>query len=223
MVIPSIPRRKFIKLMSFDRIQKIVVCALAAVSASLVGNFVVVSALNDSVTICVSDKDSSIRYSRDKTCKTGAETLLTLNETGPAGVTGSKGATGATGIAGSKGATGATGATGAAGTAGGFATTYSLKEISISHTLILTDAGKILISRDGATISLPTNDSVSFPIGTRIEIANRKSFLTVSPASGVRLNFLSAAISFDSGDYQMGTLIKVDTNDWVLMSSPNEF
>ena len=206
--------------MSFERIHKITVCALAAVSASLVGNFVVASALNSSVTICVSDKDSSIRYSQDKTCKTGAETLLILNETGPAGVTGSKGATGATGTSGSKGATGTTGAT---GTAGGFATTYSLKEISISHTLILTDAGKILISRDGATISLPTNDSVSFPIGTRIEIANRKSFLTVSPASGVRLNFLSAAISFDSGDYQMGTLIKVDTNDWVLMSSPNEF
>jgi hypothetical protein len=121
--------------------------------------------------------------------------------------------TGATGIAGSKGATGA---------AGGFATTYTLKEISISHTLILSDAGKILISRDGTTISLPTNDSVSFPIGTRIEIANRKSFLTVSPASGVRLNFLTAAISFDSGDYQIGTLIKIDSNDWVLMSSPNE-
>jgi hypothetical protein len=202
--------------MSFERIQKIAVCVLAAVSASLVGNFVVASALNSSVTICVSDKDSSIRYSQDKTCKTGVETLLTLNESGPAGVTGSKGAIGATGVA------GATGATGAAGAAGGFATTYTLKEISISHTLILSDAGKILISRDGTTISLPTNDSVSFPIGTRIEIANRKSFVTVSPASGVRLNFLTAAISFDSGDYQIGTLIKIDSNDWVLMSAPNE-
>lgn len=209
--------------MNFERIQKIAVCALAAVCASLVGNFVVASALNESVTICVSDKNSSIRYSQDETCKTGAETLLTLNESGPAGATGSKGATGAAGITGSKGATGATGAAGAAGAAGGFATTYTLKEISISHTLILSDAGKILISRDGTTISLPTNDSVSFPIGTRIEIANRKSFLTVSPASGVRLNFLTAAISFDAGDYQMGALIKVDSNDWVLMSSPNEF
>ncbi len=208
--------------MSFERIQKIAVCALAAVSASLVGNFVVASALNSSVTICVSDKDSSIRYSQDRTCKTGVETLLTLNESGPAGVTGSKGATGATGAAGAAGSKGATGATGATGTAGGYATTYTLKEISISHTLILSDAGKILISRDGTTISLPTNDSVSFPIGTRIEIANRKSFVTVSPASGVRLNFLTAAISFDSGDYQIGTLIKIDSNDWVLMSAPNE-
>jgi hypothetical protein len=206
--------------MSFERIRKIAVCALAAVSASLVGNFVVASALNSSVTICVSDKDSSLRYSQDKTCKTGAETLLTLNESGPAGVTGSKGATGAAGVAGSKGATGATGA---AGAAGGFATTYTIREITVSHTLETSDAGKLLISRDGTTIFLPSNASVPIPVGTRIDVANRKAFVAISPASDVRVNFLYASISFDSGNYQMATLLKVDTNDWVFMSSPDEF
>ncbi len=203
--------------MSFDRIKKIVVCALAAVSASLVGNFVVASAIDTSVSICVSDKDSSIRYSQDRTCKTGAETLLTLNESGPAGVTGSKGATGATG------SKGATGATGAAGAAGGFATTYTIREITVSHTLEASDAGKLLISRDGTTIFLPTNASVPIPVGTRIDIANRKSFLAISPVSGVRVNLLSAGISFDSGNYQMGTLLKIGSDDWVFMSSPDEF
>jgi hypothetical protein len=203
--------------MSVERIQKIAVCALAAVSASLVGNFVVASAINTSVTICVSDKNSSIRYSQDKTCKTGAETLLTLNESGPAGVTGSKGVTGATGVAGSKGATGATGA------AGGFATTYTIREITVSHTLQASDAGKLLISRDGTTIFLPSNASVPIPVGTRIDIANRKSFLAIVPVSGVNLNFLAQSISFDSGNYQMGTLIKLASDDWVFMSSPDEF
>ncbi len=194
--------------MSSARIQKIAVCAFAAVIASLVGNFVVASALNDSVTICVSAKDSSLRYSSDKTCKNGSEKLFTLNESGPIGAAG---------------AIGATGAAGATGAVGGFASTYSIREISISHTLQASDAGKLLISRDGTTIFLPTNASVPIPVGTRIDIANRKSFLTVSPASGVTINFAAAAISFDAGNYQMGTIIKVSADEWVFMSSPDEF
>jgi hypothetical protein len=208
MVVPSISRRKFIKHMSSQRVQKITVCVIAAATASLVGNFVVASALNDSVTICASAKDSSLRYSSDKTCKTGTETILTLNESGPVGAAGP---------------IGATGAAGATGSAGGFASTYSIREISVSHTLQASDAGKLLISRDGTTIFLPTNASVPIPVGTRIDIANRKSFLTVSPASGVTLNFVAAAISFDSGNYQMGTIIKVSADEWVFMSAPDEF
>jgi hypothetical protein len=200
--------------MRSERVQKIVVCALAAVTASLVGNFVVASALNDSVTICVAIKDFSLRYSENKACKTGTETLLTLNETGSAGLTGPKGAAGATGPI---------GATGATGAAGDFATTYSIREVSITHTVQASDAGKLLISRDGTTIFLPTNASVPIPVGTRIDIANRKSFLTVSPASGVTINFVAAAISFDTGNYQMGTIIKVSADEWVFMSSPDEF
>ena len=80
-----------------------------------------------------------------------------------------------------------------------------------------------MISRDGTTIFLPTNASVPIPVGTRIDIANRKSFLIVSPASGVTINFVAAAIGFDTGNYQMGTIIKLANDDWVFMSSPNEF
>ena len=197
--------------MSSQRIQKLVVCVVAAATASVVGNFVVAAAVNDTVTICVSAKDSSVRYSGDKTCKVGTETLLTLNESGPAGVTGSKGATGAIGI------------TGASGGAGGFQSTFSIREITVTHTLQASDAGKLLISRDGTTIFLPTNASVPIPVGTRIDIANRKSFLTVSPAAGVTINFEAASISFDTGNYQIGTIIKVTADEWVFMSAPDEF
>lgn len=212
--------------MSSARIQKVVVCAFAAVIASLVGNFVVASALNDSVSICVAVKDFSLRYSENKVCKTGAETLLTLNETGPVGAIGAKGAKGATGAIGVKGATGATGATGttgAAGSEGAFANAFSIKEITVTHTVQASDAGKLLISRDGTTIFLPTNASVPILVGTRIDIANRKSFLTVSPAAGVTINFVAAAVSFDTGNFQMGTLIKVTADEWVFMSAPDEF
>ena len=197
--------------MSSQRIQKLVVCVVAAATASVVGNFVVAAAVNDTVTICVSAKDSSVRYSGDKTCNVGTETLLTLNESGPAGVTGSKGATGAIGI------------TGASGGAGGFQSTFSIREITVTHTLEASDAGKLLISRNGATIFLPTNASVPIPIGTRIDIANRQRFLTVSPAAGVTINFEAAAISFDTGNYQIGTIIKVTADEWVFMSAPDEF
>ena len=208
MVVPSISRRKFIKHMSSQRIQKITVCVIAAATASLVGNFVVASALNDSVTICASAKDSSLRYSSDKTCKTGTETILTLNESGPVGAAGP---------------IGATGAAGATGSAGGFASTYSIREVSITHTVQASDAGKLLISRDGTTIFLPTNASVPIAIGTRIDIANRKSFLNVSPVSGVTINSLASSISFDSGNYQMGMIMKISADEWVFMSSPDEF
>ncbi len=190
--------------MSSERIQKIFVCALAAVAASLVGNFVVASAQNDSVTVCVAVKDFSLRYSDNKACKTGSETLLTLNETGPVG------------------AKGVTGAAGPAGAAGESATTYSVREVTVSHTLAASDAGKLLISRDGTTITLPTNASVAIPVGTRVDIANRRGPLTVTPASGVTINFVAAAVSFDTGNYQIGTLLKVSADEWVFMSSPDE-
>ncbi len=191
--------------MSSNRAQKIVVCGFAAVIASLVGNFVVASAQNDSVSVCVSKKNSSMRYAENKVCKTDSETLFTLNETGPVGATGAKGATGA------------------AGAAGESASTYSIREITISYTLQASDAGKLLISRDGTNITLPTNTAVAIPVGTRIDIANRKSFLTVTPATGVTINFVAAAVSFDTGNFQMGTLVKVTADEWVFMSSPNEF
>ena len=191
--------------MSSNRVQKIVVCGFAAVIASLVGNFVVASAQNDSVSVCVSKKNSSMRYAENKVCKTDSETLFTLNETGPVGATGAKGATGAAGVAGES------------------ATTYSIREITVSYTLQASDAGKLLISRDGTNITLPTNTAVAIPVGTRIDIANRKSFLTVTPATGVTINFVAAAVSFDTGNFQMGTLIKVTADEWVFMSSPDEF
>lgn len=197
--------------MSSNRIQKFVVCAVASFVASLVGNFVVASALNDSVSICVAVKDFSLRYSENKACKTGTETLLTLNETGPVGATGPKGAAGATG------------ATGATGAAGDFATTYSIREVSVTHTVQASDAGKLLISRDGTTIFLPTNASVPIPVGTRIDIANRKSFLLVSPVAGVTINLSAAGISFDTGNYQIGTIIKLSADEWAFMSAPDEF
>ena len=200
--------------MRSNRVQKVVVCGFAAVIASLVGNFVVASAQNDSVSVCVSKKNSSMRYAENKVCKTDSETLFTLNETGPVGATGARGATGAAGTVGAAGTTGA---------AGESATTYSIREITLSHTLQASDAGKLLISRDGTNITLPTNSAVAIPVGTRIDIANRKSFLTVTPATGVTINFVAAAVSFDTGNFQMGTLIKLAADDWVFMSSPNEF
>lgn len=211
MVVPSLPRRKLFEYMRSEKIQKIAFCAFAAVMATLIGNFVVASALNDSVTVCVAVKDFSLRYSDNKTCKTGAETLLTLNETGPVGA------------AGPKGATGATGPVGATGEVGGFATTYSIREVTVTHTVQASDAGKLLISRDGTTIFLPTNASVPIPVGTRIDIANRRGPLTVSPVSGVTINFVASAIAFDTGNYQIGTIMKLTADEWIFMSAPDEF
>jgi hypothetical protein len=112
--------------------------------------------------------------------------------------------------------------------------TQSFFEITASsHTLALTDAGKFLFSRSSPTIVLPTNAAVAFPIGTRIDIgqlgASTANIIYVTPNGGVTLNdqtvnSVGAAMSspFDRGAYQIGVLIKVGTNEWLFLKSPDE-
>jgi hypothetical protein len=124
---------------------------------------------------------------------------------------------------GQQGPVGATGATGPAGPAGAAATS-GIREITLSSdTLVIGDAGKILIITVGTDITVPADASVSFPVGTRIEIARTTGSPTFKGAAGVTVNGISApgAASFDSGEYQQGVLIKTAANKWVLLKKPD--
>ena len=197
-----------------SRLQKIVVAVVAAVVASGVGAFVVASAVDNSVVVC-SGKAGALRYSKNGSCRT-AETKLTLNEQGPTGSAGAKGATGATGAA------GIAGGAGTAGGAGSFPTSMEIVNITSTHTLALTDIGKILVSRSGTVVTIPTNTSVALAVGARIDFGVVSSFLYFDPASGVTLNAGTTRVDVDTGTFQIATLVKIATNEWVLLKTVDE-
>ena len=193
--------------MSSLKTQKIIASVVVAVAASLAGNFIIASAVNNEVVICANKATGKLYYRQNNQCL-GSEALLTLNSTG---------ATGATGAAGAPGATGATGAD------GGYPSTVTVRDITGTHTLQALEAGVLLLAKDGVTITLPTNSAVPIATGTRINVANRKGNLLISPASGVTVNSASVPVAFDTGNFQFGTLIKIAPDDWFFMSSPDEF
>ena len=206
-------------------VKKFAVPALvSAVVALVAGGVYAVSATPANITVCAAKSNGAMRYSASGGCKNSKETKLLLGQQGPAGPAGPVGPAGATGPAGAIGATGAAGSM----------TTQSFFEIKTpSYTLALTDAGKFLFSRSSPTIVVPTNASVAFPIGTRIDVgqlgASNANIIFVNPASGVTINDQSltnagSAVSqtFDRGAFQIGVLVKVGTNEWLFLRSPDE-
>ncbi len=90
--------------------------------------------------------------------------------------------------------------------------------LSTSATLALSHANKCLwlTNSAAATITVPANDTVSFPTGTQIVITRASTgTVTLAAASGVTINSKDAKLSVD-GQYAAVTLLKVDTNGWIL-------
>ena len=193
-----------------ENIRKFGLPALISASVALVaGGVVAANATPSSITVCASKSSGAMRYSSANKCNGAKETKLTLGQQGPAG------------------ATGATGPAGATGAAGSYATPMSVATIpSAGYTLVLGDAGKLLYSLVSPTVTIPTNASVAFPIGTRIDIgqlgATTANIIFVTPASGVTLNGATTSSQFDRGAYQMGSLIKIATNEWLFLKPVDE-
>jgi len=188
--------------------KKAMLVVTSVLLGSLVGGYVTAGAAPSSVTICALKTNGSLRYIKSGACK-ATETKLTLGEQGPTGATG---------------ATGAAGAAGVAGAAGSFSGVATLRVISLSNdTLSLSDAGKVLVTSVATDITIPNDATVNFTVGTRIEIARTVGSPTFTGATGVTVNGISApgAASFDSGNYQLGVLLKTAANTWVLLKKPD--
>lgn len=87
-----------------------------------------------------------------------------------------------------------------------------------SFTLALANAGRLIqVSASSAvTVTIPTNASVAFPVGTEIEIAQMGAgAVTIAAASGVTINSLDSAVT-TSGQYAVVGLKKIGTNVWLL-------
>lgn len=98
-------------------------------------------------------------------------------------------------------------------------TAYPQNAQNGNYTLVLADAGKHIYSANtGAqTITIPTNASVAFPIGTLVTIVNRGTTQIVLGVSGVSVfaNGSASAITFPTiAINSSAQLLKTGTNTW---------
>lgn len=88
-----------------------------------------------------------------------------------------------------------------------------------TYTPVLTDAGDVVTLTNGSAIAVtvPTNASVAFPIGTQITFAQTGAGkVTFAGAVGVTVNSADSFLSLRT-QYSSGTLIKTATNTWLLI------
>ena len=84
-----------------------------------------------------------------------------------------------------------------------------------SATLALTDADKMVEVSAAATITVPTDASVAFPVGTTINITQTGTgTVTVAGASGVTLNYTPSNTLRDQ--WSSAVLVKRAANNWLL-------
>lgn len=139
---------------------------------------------------------------------------------GPAGTQGPIGVTGATGPQGATGSTGPQGPAGSVGTVSVATTTFTAN----AYTLTLADANTSQQASNAvaATITIPTNATVAFPIGTvitfvqtgagKIQLAAAAGVTVTSSVSG---GFVSGATG-TRAQYSTISIIKAATDTWRL-------
>ena len=94
-------------------------------------------------------------------------------------------------------------------------------ETGTTYTLVRDDAGitKRINNGSGTTITVPTNATVAFPIGTYINFVQEGAGqITFSAAGGVTLNHTDSHTKSKSR-YAIVTLYKLDTDVWILGGS----
>ena len=88
-----------------------------------------------------------------------------------------------------------------------------------SYTLAVNDSGQLvtLSNASAITLTVPTNASVPFAIGTQVTITQANSGqVTVAGAVGVTVNSADSALKLRV-QWSSATLIKTNTNSWILI------
>ena len=98
-----------------------------------------------------------------------------------------------------------------------------------NYTLVATDAGKSIDvdgSTDTVTVTVPTNATVPFPIGTIVEVVNlTTNAVDIEGDTGVTVRSFdeddaengSTALRRMAGRYAAASLRKLDDDDWLLI------
>lgn len=91
-----------------------------------------------------------------------------------------------------------------------------------TYALVLTDDHKIVtMTNAGAnTLTVPTNASVAFPVGAKIDVVmGGAGVTTITGDTGVTVNGVSAGSAALSAQYVGASLIKTATDTWLLVGS----
>lgn len=100
----------------------------------------------------------------------------------------------------------------------GTVTTLPLNYQTSSYTLVLSDAGKLMMmdSSSALTLTIPLNSSVAFPVGTRIDLVQWSTGqVTISATSGVGLRASGGRVK-TSKQFAVAALVKMATDEWLL-------
>lgn len=98
--------------------------------------------------------------------------------------------------------------------------TYN-NQTGTTYTFVITDNQKVVTATNASaqTYTVPPNASVAFPIGTRIDVIQLgDGKVTIAQGSGVTINSYLGYKSI-AGKYVGVTLLKTDTNTWVLVGN----
>lgn len=90
-------------------------------------------------------------------------------------------------------------------------------EQTASYTLVLADAGKLveINSVSNLTVTVPTNASVAFPIGSKIDVLRTNTgTVTFAGDAGVTVNSVDAKLKLNLR-YSAASLVKRGTDTWV--------
>lgn len=89
-----------------------------------------------------------------------------------------------------------------------------------SYTLVLADAGKLIEmgKATAQTLTIPTNASVAFPIGTKIDVVQTGAGETTIAGAGVTINSEGSKLKLNA-QWAGATLIKRGTDTWVVIGS----
>ncbi len=86
-----------------------------------------------------------------------------------------------------------------------------------AYTLILSDAGKLILTQSASanTLTIPTNSSVAFPVGTQIMVTQYGGGKVQFAGAGVTIR--STPGNFLRTQYSSATLTKINTDEWVIV------
>lgn len=96
----------------------------------------------------------------------------------------------------------------------------TISDKASSYTLVLTDSNSMIRSTGSSNINItiPTNASVGYPIGTQVDIyRSGTGTVTIVPAGGVTIRSRSGLLL--AGQYAVASVTKVDTNEWLAVGA----
>jgi hypothetical protein len=96
--------------------------------------------------------------------------------------------------------------------------TLTINSQTVSYTLVLSDASKLVEINSGSAnnLTVPLNSSVAFPVGTQVSLLQvGAGQMTVVATGGVTIN--PASMLKLRAQWSSATLIKRATDTWVLV------